>query len=532
MAARKLVELLRGRGSGGEPRGLELATDPELILHAYDAWGVECLHNLLGDFCFALWDGPRKRLVCAVDHFGVKPFFYAHVGNAFVFGNSLDCVRLHPLVTDRLDEIAVGDFLLVGYYQDRGVTIDADVRRLPPAHVLVVEGGASRTTSYWRLPEVPELRLARPAEYVERFEQLLDLSVRDRLRTRRVSISLSGGLDSPLVAARASRILKQKYASFELTGFTVVFDHLIPDEERRYASLAGAHLGIPIRFQAADDVDAGDWTRRPEWFPPEPSVGLLQGSWLDQMHDVQSAGPVHLTGYDGDALLLSSIRLYWKECIRDGRWVGLARDLLWYVATQRGLPPIGVRTGLANLRRRSLPPRFPEWFNEAFEKRARLAERFREANRREQESTSRSASRINLEFPLWGLVFDSFDPAWSHCAVDVRHPLLDLRLVSFARSLPAVPWCVGKEILRRCLRDFPTEVRSRPKTPLRADPVVAKLRKGGRLGIESSALSPELGEFVNVRKVPLPSRDSDTASIYFGLRAMILKSWLEGRRGR
>jgi asparagine synthetase B (glutamine-hydrolysing) len=54
---------------------------------------------LIGDFAFALWDGPRQRLFCAVDHLGVKPLFYAVVNRTFVFSNTLECVRLHPGVS-------------------------------------------------------------------------------------------------------------------------------------------------------------------------------------------------------------------------------------------------------------------------------------------------------------------------------------------------------------------------------------------------------------------------------------------------
>src|SRR5262245_1759028 len=89
---------LRAGLSGRGRRGLDGATDPELILHAYGEWGEACVEHLLGDFAFAIWDGARRRLFCARDHLGVRPFFYAHIGRTFVFSNTLDCVRLHSSV--------------------------------------------------------------------------------------------------------------------------------------------------------------------------------------------------------------------------------------------------------------------------------------------------------------------------------------------------------------------------------------------------------------------------------------------------
>ncbi len=79
--------------------------DVELILHAYHVWGEKCVEHLLGDFAFAIWDGRERRLFCARDHFGVKPFFYAVVGGCFVFSNTLNCVRLHPGVSGRFERL-------------------------------------------------------------------------------------------------------------------------------------------------------------------------------------------------------------------------------------------------------------------------------------------------------------------------------------------------------------------------------------------------------------------------------------------
>src|SRR5437773_11667260 len=89
-------------------------TDVELLLRAYRVWGEDCVDNILGDFAFAIWDRSRSRLLCARDHLGVKPFFYAHVDQTVIFSNTLDCVRHHPAVSDKLNGLAIADFLLFG----------------------------------------------------------------------------------------------------------------------------------------------------------------------------------------------------------------------------------------------------------------------------------------------------------------------------------------------------------------------------------------------------------------------------------
>ncbi len=68
------------------------APDSELILHAYARWGTPCLEHLKGDFSFAIWDARNKRLFCARDHFGIRPFYYVQLGDLFLFSNTLNPV--------------------------------------------------------------------------------------------------------------------------------------------------------------------------------------------------------------------------------------------------------------------------------------------------------------------------------------------------------------------------------------------------------------------------------------------------------
>src|SRR4029079_8964300 len=101
-------------------------------------------------------------------------------------------------------------------------------------------------------------------------------------------------------------------------------------------------LEIPIDFQPMDEGALFDWVGRLR--PPEPIADLLMGPFLDQLARLTGRSAVVLTGYDGDTLLRSAFRLHWKERLARGEVAALARELAWYVRTQRALPPIGVRT--------------------------------------------------------------------------------------------------------------------------------------------------------------------------------------------
>jgi asparagine synthase (glutamine-hydrolysing) len=225
---------------------LEKVTDVELILHAYRIWGTDCVEHLIGDFAFAIWDEYQQRLFCVRDQFGVKPFYYAHVGNSLVFSNTLNCVRLHPGVSDKLNDQAIGDFLLFDTNYQPDSTTFTDIRRLPGGHTLIVSNASVRSQRYWTLPINEPIRYKKAADYVEHFQEIMGLAVGDRLRQERVAILMSGGLDSTSIAATALELKSRQSIPLDLQAFCVVYDRLIPDTERYYSGIAAEALGIPI----------------------------------------------------------------------------------------------------------------------------------------------------------------------------------------------------------------------------------------------------------------------------------------------
>src|SRR6185436_15508308 len=133
-------------------------SDAVVILNAYKKWGDDCVKHLIGDFAFAIWDDREQRFFCARDHFGVKPFYFTHIDNKFAFSSSLNELRLNPRVSNTLNEIAVGDYLLFGVNQDLSTTIFKDIQRLPPGHTLTVANGSITTKRYWTLEPRTEVR--------------------------------------------------------------------------------------------------------------------------------------------------------------------------------------------------------------------------------------------------------------------------------------------------------------------------------------------------------------------------------------
>jgi asparagine synthase (glutamine-hydrolysing) len=132
----------------------------------------------------------------------------------------------------------------------------------------------------------------------------------------------------------------------------------------------------------------------------------------------------------------------------------------------------------------------------------------------------------------WPAIFESFDAGVTGVPLDHRHPLLDLRLVEFFLSLPAIPWCVDKHILRASARNrLPNAIRKRSKAPLPVDPMSPLLREYlGRLQNTLTA-HPDLGQFVNLKQFPAMIDEGKSATYWFALRGLILNQWLAKPKG-
>ncbi len=129
---------------------------------------------------------------------------------------------------------------------DLATTSFAQIQRIPPAHRATWSATGFRLSRYWTMPVDEPLLYRRSGDYIDQFQELLQKSVADRLRTNRVWVFMSGGLDSPTLAATARDLMCRRYQTFELQALTTSHPFL-PDEDR-YAEAAATHLKIPIRL--------------------------------------------------------------------------------------------------------------------------------------------------------------------------------------------------------------------------------------------------------------------------------------------
>jgi asparagine synthase (glutamine-hydrolysing) len=518
-------------------RGCDCSTarpDAELILHAYAVWGEACVEHLLGDFAFAILDARERKLFCARDHFGVRPFFYAHVKGTFVFSNAIDVPRLHPDVPDDLHEQAIADYLVSGASFDLERTVREAVRRLAPAHVLIVSNGEVRTRRYWTLPVDPPTVFRRSRDYVDRFLELFEQAVTDRLRTDRAAVLMSGGMDSCSVAAMAKRVADKGGVRCSISAHTQTYHRLVPSEEGHFASLAARKIGIPLKEFPLDDRQLFGYRDLPEFRRPDPSR-TPQFDWaLADVLGRPLPARVVLTGLSGDAIFSSLRSRHCRDRIRQGRWLLLAREVGSYLFSEGRFRRLQLRGHLRGRFYDDIPARpFPEWLNPDFERRMNLRERCasHEVTPAWNEAPARAPrpeAHALMSSPVWPCLFEEYVPDNVGGCIEARHPFFDLRLVRYALSLPALPWCADKELLRRSMRGLlPDEVRLRSKQPVTTDLLMAHYRNDPKSWLENFEPVKELRRYVDVERAIEHLKDPVQWGLDVQLRPVCLNYWLK-----
>jgi asparagine synthase (glutamine-hydrolysing) len=297
-------------------------SDTEVILHAWDRWGEDCVDHFQGMFAFALCDFRQERLFLARDHAGIKPLFYRRGPGFFAFGSELSALRaVHaPPPRGSLQNV---DYFLRFQYVPAPRTIFSDVFQLRPAHCLRVDldGREQEPRRWWRVRFAPEPP-RRAAEVREEVRAALTRAVsRSLVADVPVGIFLSGGLDSSVVAMEAARL-----ADLPPTAFSIGFGDRAKNE-LPWAEQAARTLGLELRSEIVEHASLdilpelldhygepfGDASAIPSWYVAR----------LARREGIKTV----LSGDGGDELFGGYERfLAWA---RGGKWASARRSELW-----------------------------------------------------------------------------------------------------------------------------------------------------------------------------------------------------------
>jgi asparagine synthase (glutamine-hydrolysing) len=216
------------------------ASDTEVILEAYRAWGTDCLERFNGVFAFGLYDSDARKLFIARDRPGEKPLFYWHARGGLAFASELKALMANPEIPRVLDLEALDYYLAYGYVPGARCILKG-VRKLPQGHAMTydLEKGALDIWRYWQLPEQVIDEAVSADDLVDEVKSLLEDAVRLRLVADvPVGILLSGGIDSSLVTAMAARV-----SSKPMKTFTISFRGHGAFDEGPYARIVAEHFG-------------------------------------------------------------------------------------------------------------------------------------------------------------------------------------------------------------------------------------------------------------------------------------------------
>jgi asparagine synthase (glutamine-hydrolysing) len=328
----------------GEGSGWRTRTDTEVLLRAHERWGRAAVDHLRGMFAYALWDEQADELLLIRDRFGIKPLYYAQVGDVLYFASEAKAL-LPFLPSITTDPDGLSDYLAFQFCL-AGKTLFQGVSELQPGHRLVVRNGTVTIDQYWEVYYDLDWE-HREAWFEQRVEELLHDSVRMHLRSDvPVGAYVSGGLDSSAVAGLASI-----YADDPIKAFVGRFTEGPEYDESGYAKIVAQQRGLDL---SVVDIGVDAFTREIEkvlYHLDFPVAG--PGSFPQFMVSEAAARDVKviLGGQGGDEIFGGYTRYliaYFEQCIKaaidgttkSGNFVVTYESIIPQLASLRSYKPL------------------------------------------------------------------------------------------------------------------------------------------------------------------------------------------------
>ena len=482
------------------------SSDTEVLAHAYEEWGVDCLSRLNGEFAFAVWDRETCELFLARDRFGIRPLFLLESGGRLAFASEAKALLRHPDAVRALDPASiVQSFTLWATAPTRSSF--PGIRELPPGHWLRVSAAGTVDERCWwdlRFASPNEMRPEPEDVLVEELTALLDDATHIRLRADvPVGTYLSGGLDSSAVTALAQRHTRHPVHAFAI-GFTdPAFD------ETEHQDRVAKWLGTEVTRVTVDGPAIAELIPRVVFLSEKPTLRTAPAPLLKLSETVRASGyKVVLTGEGADEMFagydvfkLDKVRRFWARRPDSRLRPQLLRRLYPYLAQDLGragslLPKVFAagltetddllyshRTRFDHAARalRFLDPEVRDRANTAGDPRDALRARLPEGFARFSELGRAQYLEI-ITFLTGYLLHSQGDRMLMGNSIEGRFPFLDHRIAEFAARLPDGAKLSGlreKHLLRRAVRPLlPADIVAREKRPYRAPILRAFMGRG------------------------------------------------------
>lgn len=453
-------------------------SDTEVIVHAYEQYGIDCVTRLRGMFAFAVWDERSEELFIARDRVGEKPLYYALTEDgSLVFGSELKALLVHPQLDRSIDPIALDAYLTLGYVPDPYCIVQ-QVKKLPPGHTLVFANDRLTISPYWDFTYTPiETRDER--EWIEELRWRLAEAVRVRLVADvPLGAFLSGGLDSTAVVALMAQLSSRPVKTFSI-GF----------REDSYNELKYARLTAE-RFA----TDHHEFIVTPSictivedlvWFLDEPFADASAIPTYIVSKMARDHVTVVLSGDGGDELFAGYTR-YWiherrsiftrlPQALRRGLLRATAlhlphgaigRNYLYNISldwVDRYIDSVAVFTSL--MKERLYSPELRDRLRTVNNSAESLLQKY--ATRLGSDPSVNTLLYVDSKTYLPGDIFAKVDRMTMAASLEARAPLVDHELIEFVGRIPPklkINKGTLKYVFKRAVAEMiPREIIQRPK---------------------------------------------------------------------
>lgn len=446
-------------------------SDTEVIVHAYEEWGKDCVRHLRGMFAFAIADWNQRILFLARDHFGIKPLHYLYSENLFAFASELQAFRAISGLKLDLDLRAIDQYLRLQYIPDP-YTIYKQIRKLPPAHCLTVpfDGSIQGPSEYWKFAFQPQSDISEET-WIEQINETLAESVKAHLVADvAFGAFLSGGIDSTAVVTHMSQALETPVKTF-----SIGFDD--PDfNELEFAAIPAKHCCTQhiTEIVAPDALEILPTLVRHygEPFGDSSAIPTYYVSRLARQHV-----PMVLSGDGGDEFFAGYITylcwLRWLDLGDIPRWERPFRGILQAAFPHRYRREISLQNWLMFItycnnqaRRRLWRPEFQQFADDEYPSFDRIFSETRDFGR------CQKVQYMDIETYLPFDILTKVDRASMAHGLEVRTPLVDVKVAECAARIPeslniaidARGVYEGKLLLKRLLaKVYPADFLNRPK---------------------------------------------------------------------
>ncbi|MCP8615308.1 asparagine synthase (glutamine-hydrolyzing) [Salirhabdus salicampi] len=432
-------------------------SDTEVLLSSYIEWHEECVHRLNGIYAFGIWDEQRQALFMARDRLGVKPLFYSHQNEQFIFGSELKAILAHPNMKSEVDRAGLAEVFGLGPSRTPGTGIFKGIDELRPGHALTFTKDGLNVWRYWNVQSKEHKE-----SVDETAEQVRDIFVdaveRQLVADVPVSTFLSGGLDSSAITAIASNYFTER-GEDPLTTFSIDYTDnekyfqestFQPSSDAPWIQFMAKHFSTNHYDEVISGTELADLLKEAVILRDQPGMADIDSSLLWFCRKIKQFSTVSLSGECADEIFGGYPWFHKPESSGDSfPWV------------------------------RSLESRIdllePDWRKKLKLKEyvySRYEETINETPRLDGESKQDAKRRelfyLNMQWFMAQLL-DRKDRMSMGASLEVRVPYADHRLVEYVWNIPwEMKMFEGREkgILRKALESIlPHEILYRKKSP-------------------------------------------------------------------